>query len=101
MGKVIDGLTGVEFNTYEEYLAHTSPVTGYKPTDPEHQGKTGLLIAKEALKRTNSLKADAEAIVDANLANVKATDVQKKIDDNASKINTGKAAKVVTEVMTG
>ena len=97
MGKVIDSLTGVEFNSYQEYLDHVSPVTGYRPTDPEHQGKTGLLIAKQALKRTNSLGAEAEAKVDANLANVEASGIQKKIDVAARKVNT---RKVNTEIMT-
>jgi len=100
MPKVIDGLTGVEFASYEAYLAHTSPITGFKPTDPEHQGKKGLLIAKEALKRTNSLTAVAEARVDANMATAEAAKVQNKLNSNAHEINTRRGPKVNVEVMT-
>lgn len=64
MAKHIDGLTGKVFNSEAEYLAHVSPVTGFKPTDIRHQGKRGVLIAKNALKRSGSLNKKAEADLD-------------------------------------
>lgn len=36
-GKHVDGVTGLVFDTEEDYLNHVSPETGYKPTDIEHQ----------------------------------------------------------------
>lgn len=73
MGKHIDGLTGQEFDTEEEYLAHTSPVTGYKPTDIEHQGKRAILIAKKALERTGSLTDEVKAELDETFEKVERT----------------------------
>lgn len=82
MPKVIDSLTGVEFNSYQEYLDHTSPVTGFKPTDPEHFGKTGLLVAKEALARTGSLDTAAQSAIDTALDKVENSKVQEKLSEN-------------------
>ena len=36
-GKHIDGVTGLVFDTEEDYLNHTSPETGHTPKDLEHQ----------------------------------------------------------------
>lgn len=57
--KHVCGLTGKVFDSLEEYLAHTSPVTGFKPTDLEHHGSAGIRIAEAALKRTGSLSKEA------------------------------------------
>ena len=79
MPGVIDSLSGVEFATYQDYLDHTSSVTGFKPTDPEHNGKRGLLVAKKALARTGSLTPEKEAAIDANLDSVQTNQVQEKL----------------------
>jgi hypothetical protein len=55
-GKHIDSLTGLVFDTEEAYCKHTSPVTGYKPTDPEHQGPGFEDIQKAALERGEARK---------------------------------------------
>lgn len=62
--KHVDGLTGQVFNSEQEYLDHVSPVTGFKPTELEHQGKRGVLVAKAALKRGGKLTKKAEADLD-------------------------------------
>lgn len=76
--KHIDGLTGQEFASEEEYLLHTSVVTGFKPTDIEHQGSTGIRIAKAALKRTGSFKKN-EAGLEVKEKNVKRLKVEDKL----------------------
>jgi len=81
MGKVIDSLTGVEFDSYQEYLDHVSPVTGFKPSDPEHQGKRGLLVSKKALARTGSLSKEVEAEIESKLEVVRTSLVQEKLAD--------------------
>lgn len=82
MPKVIDGLTGVEFADYKAYLAHVSPVTGFKPTDPEHQGKRGLLVSKKALSRTGSLDKGKEKEIDVKVADIEEKQVQKKLAEH-------------------
>lgn len=79
MSKHIDGLTGQEFSTEEEYLAHVSPVTGYKPTDLEHHGVQGLRIAKKALERTGSLKKENEDELDVKIEKVREDKVDEKV----------------------
>lgn len=37
VGKHIDGVTGLVFETEEAYLNHVSPVTGFNPTEVKHQ----------------------------------------------------------------
>lgn len=37
VGKHIDGITGLVFETEEAYLNHVSPVTGHNPTEVQHQ----------------------------------------------------------------
>jgi hypothetical protein len=37
VGKHVDGVTGLVFETEEAYLNHVSPVTGYNPTEVQHQ----------------------------------------------------------------
>lgn len=37
VGKQIDGVTGLVFDTEEAYLNHISPATGCKPTEVKHQ----------------------------------------------------------------
>jgi hypothetical protein len=76
--KHIDGLTGQEFDSHEEYLAHVSPVTGYKPTDLEHHGLTGVRIAKAALQRTDSLEV-AIASLDEVEEHVRAGKIENKL----------------------
>lgn len=68
MSKHIDGLTGRVFDTEEEYLAHVSPVTGFKPTDLEHHGQRGILVAKKALERTGSLNTEVETELNSKMS---------------------------------
>lgn len=93
MGKQIDGLTGQVFDTKEEYLNHVSPVTGYKPTDIEHHGTQGLLIAKKALARTGSLTKKKEEEIDKKIKKVKDEKVDEKIKE-ARKSQKGTIAKL-------
>lgn len=79
MAKHIDGLTGQEFATEEEYLAHVSPVTGYSPTDIEHHGERGILVAKKALERTGSLDTAAEDALDNAMGNIRNENVEHKL----------------------
>lgn len=37
VGKHIDGVTGLVFDTEEAYLNHVSPVTGHNPMEVAHQ----------------------------------------------------------------
>lgn len=74
-----DAATGQEFATEAEYLAFTSPVTGYKPTDIEHHGERGILVAKKALERTGSLDTAAETALDNALTRVRSNDVEHKL----------------------
>lgn len=37
MGKHIDGVTGLVFDTEEAYCSHVSPVTGSSPSEVRHQ----------------------------------------------------------------
>lgn len=51
VGKHVDGLTGLVFETEEDYLNHKSPVTGFTPKDVEHQDAlTGGQFSKQAEK---------------------------------------------------
>lgn len=77
--KHVCGLTGQVFATEAEYLNHVSQATGFKPTDPEHQGSIGLLISKEALRRSGKLTKKKEAEIDAQIESVKGNDVDTKI----------------------
>lgn len=77
-GKVVDGLTGYVFATNEDYLAHTSPVTGYQPTDPKHFGVRFLRVQKAALKRGKSLTKARENGIDADIEVAKGADVDSK-----------------------
>jgi len=77
--KHICGLSGEEFNSVEEYRNHTSKVTGYKPTDLEHQGVRGLRIAEKALARTGSLKAKQKATIEKQLTSVREGAVEEKL----------------------
>jgi len=77
--KHICGLTGQVFNTEQEYLDHVSPATGFKPTDPEHQGTIGILISKEALRRSGKLTKTVEKELDSQIEVVKTNDVDHKI----------------------
>lgn len=81
MSKHIDGLTGEVFETEAEYLAHVSPVTGYKPTDIEHHGLRGLRVAEKALERTGSLKGAVKTDVEAKLTKVRDEEVETKVRD--------------------
>lgn len=56
--KHVDGLTGLVFDTEEAYLEHTSPVTGYKPTEPEHQGEGFKAISDAAIRRGEEKKEE-------------------------------------------
>ncbi len=84
------GLTGEEFATREDYLAHTSTVTGFKPTDIEHHGERGILIAKKALERTGSLTADEEASLNSKLNAIALA----KVDDKLSDVRAGRGPKL-------
>lgn len=63
-GKHIDGVTGLVFDTEEEYLAHTSPETGFKPTEIEHQDALTdgqfSKIAASAIERGTARLAEEE-----------------------------------------
>jgi len=59
-GKHIDGATGLVYETDDDYLKARSPLTGFKPTQIEHQdaltnGRASL-IANAALARGNERK---------------------------------------------
>lgn len=82
--KHIDGLTGQEFNSHEEYLNHVNSVTGFKPTEIEHHGVSGIRIAKAALKRTNSL-VGVEDELNTKEANVRTLKIEDKIKQRAHK----------------
>lgn len=62
VGKHIDGVTGLVFETEEDYLNHVSPVTGATPKDIEHQdaltdGKFSK-VSEAALKRGEERKEE-------------------------------------------
>lgn len=73
------GLTGQRFASEQEYLDHTSEVTGYKPTDIEHHGVQGIKVAEKALERTGSLKAKVKTDLNTKLSEVRAKDVDGKV----------------------
>lgn len=50
-GAVICGVSGLVFANNDDYLNHTSPVTGFKPTEPEHLGSRFLKQQRQALLR--------------------------------------------------
>lgn len=50
-GAVICGVSGLVFANNEDYLAHESPVTGFKPTEPEHHGRRFVKQQRQALLR--------------------------------------------------
>lgn len=81
MEKHIDALTGREFDTEEEYLAHVSPITGFTPGEIEHQGLTGIRVAREALKRTGSLKKKAKQELDTSEETVRTRNVEARIKE--------------------
>lgn len=59
-GKEVCGVSGLVFHTRQDYLNHTSPVTGFKPTQVEHQdaltnGRFSKVSAK-AVKRGEDRK---------------------------------------------
>lgn len=72
--KHVDGLTGKVFDTLQEYLDHVSPVTGFKPTDLEHQGSAGIRVAEAALKRTGSLTEEVQAELEIKKETVESVD---------------------------
>ena len=88
--KHVCGLTGQVFATEAEYLNHVSTATGYKPTDPEHQGSVGLMISKEALRRGGKLTKTREAEIDAQIESVKGKNVDDKIMVARREIEKGK-----------
>lgn len=50
-GKHIDAVSGLVFETDEDYLNHVSLVTGFTPKDVEHQDElTGGQFSKQAEK---------------------------------------------------
>jgi hypothetical protein len=55
-GKHIDGLTGLVFETEEQYLDHLSPVTGHTPKEGAHMGEDFIKISEGALKRGKTRK---------------------------------------------
>lgn len=57
--KHICGVCSNEFDTVEAYLAHTCGGTGFKPTEPEHQGEDFSLIQDAALRR-GAAKAEGD-----------------------------------------
>lgn len=73
------GLTGRRFATEQEYLDHTSDVTGHTPRDLEHHGAQGVRVAEKALNRTGSLKAKQKKEIDAKLKTARESDLDKKI----------------------
>ena len=93
MSKHVCGLTGKEFATREEYLAHVSPVTGFTPTDLQHQGTRGILVAKEALRRKGKLTKGREAELDAQIQEVSDAGIDDKLmrgRQEAKKLTKGK-----------
>lgn len=81
MSKHIDALTGREFDTEEEYLAHVSPITGFTPAQIEHQGLTGIRVAREALKRTGSLKKKEKQELATAESSVRTRNVEARIKE--------------------
>lgn len=59
-GKHVDSLSGLVFDTEEAYCNHKSPITGFKPTELEHQGERFKAVSEQALKRGEA-KKEAEA----------------------------------------
>lgn len=61
-GKEICGVSGLVFETRKSYLNHTSPVTGFKPTQIEHQdaltGGQASRVAEKALERGEARKKE-------------------------------------------
>lgn len=84
--KHVDGLTGQEFASEAEYLAHTNPITGFTPTDIEHHGERGILVAKKALERTGSLTPAAEAQLNSKMNEVART----KVEENLAEMRAGR-----------
>lgn len=78
------GLTGKRFASEEEYLAHTSEVTGYTPRDLEHHGAQGLRVAEKALARTGSLKTKQKNEIEKKLDHVRKDNVDTAIRDKRS-----------------
>jgi len=78
-GKVICGLSGLVFDSDEEYLNHVSPITGYTPKDPEHFGANFLRQSKKALERTGSLDEKTAKAIDKKIKTVEEK-VQPEID---------------------
>lgn len=79
--KHVCGLTGKVFDSEEEYLSHTSEVTGHTPRDLEHFGAQGLRVAQKALDRTGSLNSKQKKEIDAKLKTVREEDVDGSIRD--------------------
>lgn len=109
-GKVVDGLSGAVFNSNEDYLNHTSEVTGYRPVDPEHYGSRFLRVQKEALKRggEGKIKKTDETAIDEKIAKVKSEGIDHKLAENKAKVDDGiveftpkKTKRVVKDVAKG
>lgn len=51
VNKHVDGASGLVFETEADYLAHTSPVTGHKPSEVAHQDAlTGGRFSRQSAK---------------------------------------------------
>ena len=78
-GGTICGVSGLVFIDSASYLNHKSPVTGYKPTQPEHLGERFILQSKKALQRGKSLTPEKELELDRQREEAKSTDVDRKL----------------------
>lgn len=96
MSQHICGLTGKVFDSAEAYYDHVSEVTGFTPRDLEHQGTRGIMVAKEALRRTGKLTKTREAELDAKLDEVRGQDIDHSLmaakRDRIEARNLGKSA---------
>lgn len=73
------GQCNQEFEDTDAYLAHDCPTTGFKPTEPEHQGPEFLHVQKAALERGMERLPDDTADVMVQQAAI--DEVQEKIDN--------------------
>lgn len=76
--KHVCGLESKEFATEQLYLNHVCAVTGFKPTDPEHQGTRFIYQSKKALERTGSLTTEKSAELDSAMQRAKDNGVDSK-----------------------
>jgi hypothetical protein len=86
-GAVICGVSGLVFKNNEDYLAHTSPVTGFTPADPRHHGQRFIKQSREALlrgkaKTKGKKRVKLNAKEEKEFADMSADITKAKVDSN-------------------